>query len=213
MHDLDRKDLVFESEGYDNGFGEFDGDEYEVDTAEEGVFDEVEQSELASELLGVADDHELDNFLGSMLKKATQKLGIPSSITRHVGGLLKGAAKNVLPSLTQLAGGALGGPMGAALAGKAGPMLGSLLGMELEGLSPEDQEYEAAKQFVKLAGSSMQNAANAAGTGSPVEVAKRAVIDAARQHAPGLVRRAGRSGRQQQGTWYRRGNRIVIVGV
>jgi len=217
MHDLDRKDLVFETDVFEpaleGSFEEFDGDEMEVDDSE-GVFDEVEESELASELLAVGDDRELEQFLGGLLKKAAKKLRPLSNVVRRqVGGLLKSAAKTALPSLAQLAGGAFGGPVGAALASQAGPLLGSMFGMELEGLSPEDQEFEAAKQFVKLAGAAIENAANAGGRGSPVQIAKQAVVDAARQHAPGLVRRAGGQGRQQQGSWYRRGNRIVLVGV
>ncbi|HET6582156.1 MAG TPA: hypothetical protein VFG69_01890 [Nannocystaceae bacterium] len=215
MHDLDRKDLVFESDNFGSSYGELYGDELEVDGSQ-GVFDEVEESELASELLSVGDDQELEYFLGSLIKKAAKKLAPISNVVKNqVGGLLKGAAKSALPSLAQLAGGAIGGPVGAAIASQAAPALGSLFGMELEGLSPEDQEYEAAKQFVKMSGSALENAASSAG-GSPTEVAKQAVVDAARQHAPGLVRRTGgRGGRggAQRGTWYRRGNRIVIVGV
>jgi hypothetical protein len=211
MHDLDRKDLVFETAGYGGDYGELADDELDGD-ASEGVFDEIEESELASDLLAVSDDQELEQFLGGLLKKAARKLRpLSNVVASKVGGLLKGAAKSALPQLAQLAGGALGGPVGAALTSQAAPILGNLFGMELEGLSSEDQEFEAAKQFVKLAGSAIQNAANAAGRGAPGQIARRAVVDAARRHAPGLLRSAG--GGAQQGTWYRRGNRIVLVGV
>lgn len=38
---------------------------------------------------------------------------------------------------------------------------GSALGLELEGLSPEDREFEAAKQFVRFAGQTVSNARQA----------------------------------------------------
>ena len=218
MHDLDRSDLVFESDGFDAGLEELE----EADLGdEEGVFDSAEQSELAGELLNVSSEHELDQFLGDLIKGAVSKLGpIRGKLAKNLGGYLKGAIKKTLPSVASIAGGMFGGPAGAMIAGKAAPYLSSILGMELEGLSPEDQEFEAAKQLVRLAGSAIKNAAGALG-GNPADIARNAVVDAARQYAPGLVRRAGAIasravgvvGDGQQGTWYRRGNKIVIVGV
>lgn len=219
MHDLDRSDLVFESDGFDAGLEELEEAAWD---GEEGVFDSAEQSELAGELLNVQSEHELDQFLGDIIKAATKKLGpITGSIAKNLGGYLKGAIKKTLPTVASLAGGAIGGPAGAMIARKATPYLSSIFGMELEGLSPEDQEFEAAKQLVRLAGNAIQNAVGSVG-GSPVDIARTAVVDAARTYAPGLVRRAGalasRAGigggsGAQQGTWYRRGNQIVIVGV
>ena len=43
-------------------------------------------------------------------------------------------------------GGMVGGPLGAQLGGSLANMAGSALGLELEGLSNEDREFEAAKQ-------------------------------------------------------------------
>ncbi len=219
MHDLDRSDLVFESDGFDAGLEELE----EADLGdEEGVFDSAEQSELAGELLNVSSEHELDQFLGDLIKGAVSKLGpIGGRLAKNLGGYLKGAIKKTLPSVASIAGGMIGGPAGAMIASKATPYLSSMFGMELEGLSPEDQEFEAAKQLVRLAGSAIKNAAGVLG-GNPADVARSAVDDAARQYAPGLVRRAGAvasrlggggGGGGQHGTWYRRGNKIVIVGV
>lgn len=226
MHDLDRSDLVFESDGFDRGLeelddGELDSDSSELDDNELGdddheVFDSAEQNELANRLLEVSDDQELDQFLGSMLRSAVRKLGpLTKGMAGPLGGLLKGAMKKALPSLAGIAGSAIGGPVGAMIASKAAPYLGQVLGMELEGLSPEDQELETAKQLVRMAGTAVNNAINGAGLGSPAQIAQQAVIDAARRYAPGLVRprRRNGGGGGQRGTWYRRGNKIVIVGV
>jgi len=215
MHDLDRGDLVFESDEFDEHSQELDEDSGELgDGDSEGVFDEVEQSELASDLLAISDDHELDQFLGSLLKKVGKKLKpLTGSVANQVGGLLKGAIKSALPTVAGMAGAAFGGPAGAALAAKGSSALSSMLGLELEGLSTEDQEFEAAKQLVKMSGAAIEHAANAAGTAPASQVARNAVVAAARQHAPGLLRNTARGSGGMRGTWYRRGNRIVIVGV
>lgn len=225
MHDLDRKDLVFEAEGleedmYPDMASELDGDELAfADGAEsEGVFNDVEQSELASELLGVSSDEELDQFLGNILRKVSRRVGPLSNVLKSkLGGYLKGAVKTALPKLAGVAGGAFGGPLGAVIASQGAPALGSLLGLELEGLSSEDQEFEAAKQLVQLAGSAIENATQAASNAAPTLAAKEAVIAAAQRHAPGLLTRGRRArasaGAGQRGYWYRQGNRIVLVGV
>lgn len=220
MHDLDRSDLVFESDPFDSGLEELDddevGDDDEMPDEDEGVFDDVEQSELAAELLSVTDDQELDQFLGDFIKKASKKLRpLTGALKGNLGSLLKGAIKKVLPTVAGIAGGAIGGPAGAMLAAKGAPYLSGLLGMELEGLSPEDQEFEAAKQLVRMSGDAIQTAANLASSTPPAAAARQAVIGAARRHVPGLVHNVGRAGHvgAQQGTWYRKGNRIVLVGV
>lgn len=209
MHDLDRNDLMFESNGFEPGLEELDDPDVELET-DDGVFDEIEQAELASDLLSVTDDHELDRFVGRLFRRGRKALA--GATAKKLGGLLKGAINTALPTI---AGAAIGGPAGAALASNLAPHLSSLLGMELEGLSPEDQELEAAKQLIRLSGSAIENAANTK-PGTPPEIAARnAMIDAARRHAPGLLRRAaaGSHAGAQHGTWVRHGNKIVIHGV
>jgi hypothetical protein len=65
-------------------------------------------------------------------------------------------------------------------------MAGNLFEMELEGLSQEDREFEAAKQFVRFASEAVKNASSAPG-GNPVAIARSAVAAAAQNHAPGLL--------------------------
>jgi hypothetical protein len=118
----------------------------------------------------------------------------------------------------------IGTALGGSLAGAAGKMFG----LELEGLSPEDQEYEVARQVVKLAGDAVQRAALAPPAGNPVETAKSAVAAAAAQYAPGLLKGAvpvagagvpfmpstsASLGRGRSGKWVRRGNKIILFGV
>src|SRR5947208_2773753 len=81
---------------------------------------EVMHDELASELLEVRSDQELDHFLGSLFRKVAGTIGkvIKSPVGQALGGILKQVAKKALP----IAGGALGtfvgGPLGGMVGGK-----------------------------------------------------------------------------------------------
>ena len=95
----------------------------------ESSMGEVMEDELASELLEVSNEAELDHFLGSLISKAAKGVGKfkghqPATRSAHP----QAVAKKVLP----LAGGALGtfvgGPAGAALGGKLASMAGDAFG-------------------------------------------------------------------------------------
>jgi hypothetical protein len=66
-----------------------------------------------------------------------------------------------------------------------------------------------------MAGEAIANATDLAATSPAPTAARDAIIAAARRHAPGLLRGAARQLTRgaQRGTWYRRGNTIVIEGV
>jgi hypothetical protein len=195
----------------------FEYSQFETDSAgETGVFGETDEMELAAQLLEVADEAELDQFLGDLIKKAGSAIGkvVKSPIGRAIGGALKGIAKKALP----IAGGALGawvgGPLGAKIGSGLAGMAGKALGLELEGLSQEDSEFEAAKQFVRFAGHAVKNAVSSpAAVQNPMAVAKAAITEAARVHAPGLVGGMGFPAGGKSGRWIRRGNTIVVFGV
>jgi hypothetical protein len=178
-----------------------------------GVFNETQEMELASELLEVANEEELDHFLGDLIKKAGNAVGkfVSSPAGQAIGGVLKSAAKTALP----IAGGALGayfgGPLGAQIGSNLAGMAGQALGLELEGLSQEDQEYEAARQFVRFAGETAKNTLTAPQGGDPAALARAAAAEAARIHAPGLLGPLAIQGRS--GQWVRHGNRIVLYGI
>jgi hypothetical protein len=220
MHDIDRTLLEMESEtdAFETDY-EYDGFEYS-DT--EAVFDEATEMELAAELLGVTDEAGLDQFLGKLFKRVGGAVGkFVKSPGRTLSRLLKGVAKKALPAL---AGGTLGSivpGVGTAIGATLGTAASNMFEVELEGLSPEDQEFEVAKRFVQLAEEAAKNAALAPPSVDPQAAAKAALVDAAKKHAPGLLRRGitsttaaavpgvpGRSGR-----WIRRGRKIVLLGV
>lgn len=165
----------FEEES--GGFGEF-----------EEPFSEVEEMELAMELLSVASEEELDQFLGGLFKKAwkgIKKVGsVVGKVVKPLGGVLKGIAKTALPFV----GGALGSMIpipgvGTMIGKAAGSALASALEMEAEGMDPEQAELEMARRFVRIAGSAAQNAVE--GDGSPAAV-RDALLTAMRQHVPSV---------------------------
>jgi hypothetical protein len=217
MHDIDRTMMEFESEAddyeaeYEDEYDDEDEEAYEGEFDDAEVFDEAEEMELAAELLGVSDDQELDQFLGKLIKKVGRKARkfLKSGTGRALRRILRGAAKKALP----IVGGAIGGPVGSRLASTAG----RLVGLELEGLSPEDQEFEVAKRVVRLAGDAAKKAAIAQTRMPSATAAKAAVVAAAKKHAPGLVRPVSPAvsipGGRRSGRWVRRGAKIVLMGV
>ncbi len=159
---------------------------------------ESEELELASQLLEVTNEQELDQFFGGFFKKigrGLKKVGRGVfKIAKPLAGVLKKVAGKALP----IVGGMFGGPMGAMAASAAG----KAFGLELEGLSEEDREFEIARQYVRFATVATVRAAMAP-TGMPPDVAVRQAVDAAaRKYAPGFVGIAAASAARpaQQGT-------------
>ncbi len=221
MHDIDRTQLEYSAEqpGFETEQFEFGESEWSPESG--AVLSEADEYELASELLGVASEEELDQFLGSLIKKVAKGAGklIRSPIGQAVGGVLKGVAKKALPLAGGALGGYVGGPLGAKIGSGLASAAGSALGLEGEALAQEDQEFEGAKQFVRLAADTVSKAAAASPSADPRAVAQSAALNAARQLAPGLLKKMGgapgapgAAGRGQSGRWVRQGQRIVIYG-
>lgn len=165
--------------------GEVEAGEFEsTDGEAEGAFGEAAEMDLAAELLEVASEPELDRFLGGLVKRAT---GALTGLARSPEGqqlvkLLRATAKKTLPGLGAALGSRVGGPAGARIGSQLAQQAGQLFGLELEGLSPEDQEFEIARRFVRCAGAAARQMARNA-TGSPLQA-----LRAAAQHfAPGLL--------------------------
>ncbi len=232
MHNIDR--TILES-NYGEYAGEYETDEYgyefegdhEYETydeyAQEGPFNEAEEMELAAELLSVSTEAELDQFLGKVFRRVARKVGgfIKSPVGRALGGALRGVAKRALPMLGSAVGNVFAPGIGGVIGGKLAGAAGNMLGLELEGLSQEDQEFEVAKQVVRLAGAAASNAAQAASTAPPQAVAQSALTNAAQQFAPGLLGGAAaaqsaipgrRCKHNKSGRWVRQGKAIIIMG-
>jgi hypothetical protein len=139
-----------------------------------------------------------------------------------IGGILKGAAKQVLPGIGSAVGGYFGGPSGAKFGGDVASAAGRAFGLELEGLSGEDREFEVARRYVTFAGDAVKNLASAPAGSDPRAAANAAAVAAARTYAPGLLS-PSRAGMEPQtssplptahsGRWLRRGNKIVLYGI
>jgi hypothetical protein len=232
MHDLDRTQLEY-------GLDALESDEFEYNFEEEwelspdvelaSPFTEAEEMELAAELMTISSEEELDQFLGKLFKgvwRGIKKVGsFVGRVAKPLGGILKGIAKKALPFV----GGALGSlipipGVGTAVGSALGGALSKALEAELEGLSGEDQEFEMARRFVRIAGAAAQEVANAAPTADPVSVAKNAVTAAAKQQVPGLAAMSAApamsrpapsvgGGMARSGRWVRRGRKIILLGV
>lgn len=230
MHNIDSIQRESEIDGLEADQFEyaFEGDQEIFGEADmESPFTEAEEMELAAELLAISNEAELDQFLGKLFKGAwrgLKKVGsFVGKIARPLGGVLKGLAKKALPFV----GGALGSfipipGVGTAVGTALGSAVSKALEAELEGMNEEDQEFEMARRFVRLAGTAAKQAAQAKPGVSPQDAVKAAVMAAARRHVPGLgqgstafpvavaspICQSGRSGR-----WVRRGSKIILLGV
>ncbi|GAA0459962.1 hypothetical protein Ade02nite_14120 [Paractinoplanes deccanensis] len=224
MHDIDR--ALFEAEGEFES--EFE-DEFESFGEAEG---EDRETALATELLEISSEEELDRFIGSLLNGAVSAARnfARSSAGKAVGGMVKQAARQVLPRIGQALGDAVGGKTGGAMGQRAGKWLSRQFegeqyegefGVQTEGLSAEDREFELARTFVRFADEAARRAASAGPGVQPQQAAQQAAIAAARTHLPGLLRPGpaqagprGNGGQQRsEGRWVRRGSRIVILDV
>lgn len=214
MHDIDQVLLEepsitpgsggFEAEDTDVGEfdRDFDRDFEETDTGTAALGEDTEV-QLATQFLEIGSEHELEQFLGDLLRTATTAAGsfARSREGRQIGGILKRAAGRVLPVLGRAAGRAAGGALAGVTGGSAGRYrrtgarvggaLGDLarrgFGLELEGLSAEDQEFEVARGFVRFGHAAIRDSMRRSGTAPAGQVTQRAAAAAGRRLAPGLV--------------------------
>lgn len=226
-HDIDRTQL--EAQGYETEVGEI-GELGEIGEfgeasefgetqpeASESPLSETQEIELATEFLEVSNEAELQQFLGDVFKTVASAAGrfVRSDTGRALGGVLKDAARQALPIVGSAVGKWIsptrGGPIGA----DAATLAGRIFGLELEGLSSEDREFEVARQFVRFASAAVRKATAAPPAAPAGAVAQTAAATAARTYAPGLLPRLrGRSTRlwPRSGRWIRRGRTIVLHG-
>lgn len=178
------------------------------------VFSESEEIELTSELLEINNEQELDYFLGDLIKKAGNAVGkfVKSPVGKAIGGVLKGVAKFGLPIAAGTVGTIFGGPLGGMVGSGLASMGTKALGLELEGLSPEDREFEAGRQFVRFAGETVKNALQAAPNADLDMVARAAAAEAAHVYAPGLLNSTPLT-TSSSGNWVRNGAVIVLYGI
>src|SRR6516164_9165242 len=93
----------------------------------------------------------------------------------------------VLPTIGSAVGGYLEGPTCAKLGEDVASAAGRVFGLELEGLSGEDAEFEIARRYVTFAGEAVKNLASAPPGSDPRTAANTAAVAAAKAYAPGLL--------------------------
>jgi uncharacterized protein (DUF697 family) len=174
-------------------YGEFG--ETEFGEMRGSPLNQAQEVELATELLEISNEQELEQFLGNLFRAVAWGVGgaIRSPVGKALGVALKGVARKALP----MVGGALGSMVapgiGTALGSKLGSAASGLFEVELGELSNEQAEFEVARKLVNLAASAAQHAALAPRTADPRTVVRIALTKAARVHAPGLARLISRS--------------------
>jgi hypothetical protein len=166
----------------------------------ESSFNEVTEMELASELLSVNNEMELELFLTNLLRRGA---GNGSNLAESPQGeIFKKIFKKIIKTALPIVGGMVGGPVGAMVGNAVGSAVNpEVFNLELEGLSNEDSEFEVAKAFVRFAGSAAKDAQENE-TGNPARDAEFSLMRAARRFAPGLLRRRRRN---RFGRYRRRG--------
>jgi hypothetical protein len=167
--------------------------------------------ELASELLEVSNEEELENFLGNIVSLVGRTMGGIKDFAASPAGqaviqAVKPLAKAALP--------AVGAAIGSAVAPGAGSAVGRALGTAVSSLfeagefSGEQGEYELAHRVVQLTSAAAKNAVLAPPGAPPAAVGEVSVFHAARRFAPGFYRRGlhrfGYHARRYGGLGYRR---------
>ena len=168
--------------------GEFEG-EYETGFETE-VSGEMQELELAAELLAVNNEQEMEQFLGGLLKSVGKAASgfARSGVGQALGGILKTAAKSALPMVGSALGNMVLPGVGGMIGGKLAGLAGGALGLELEGLSNEDREFEVARRVVRIGQQAVRHHIhNVPPHVPPAKAARQIFLRAAQQVSPGIV--------------------------
>jgi hypothetical protein len=116
------------------------------------------RSELAAALLDVVNQSELEDFVSGVVGEAARSAGgrIPAHVGRALVASLTQTAERTLPALSVALGDEHRPPAPVATQAAA-----RLFGVETEGMSAEDRDFEIARQFVRFAQAQARRAARA----------------------------------------------------
>lgn len=169
---------------------EFEQGEFEFENEfENEVSGEMNELELAAELLSVNSEQEMEQFLGGLVKSVGRvATGFAKSAAgKALGGILRSAAKAALPVVGTALGNFVVPGAGGVIGGKLASMAGSALGLELEGLSNEDREFEVARRLVRIGQHAVGHLSSMPRNMPAARAARIAFLRGARQVAPGLL--------------------------
>ena len=214
MHDLDRQQLERQE-----GLGEY-GEATGTMGAE---LTEAQELALASEVLEISNEEELEQFLGDLWNatKAAASKAYNSDVVKAAIPGLKAVGVAVLPKAAGWLANRYAPGTGDMASAGVQAAVDQWLKEELEGLSGEDREFETARRYVRFVDDTFRRAAQTPDRVSPPVAAQVVLRDAAREHVPGLVpflvqlrngSPVGGSGVEAaaSGSWTRQGSLIVI---
>jgi hypothetical protein len=143
--------------------------------------------EQAAGLLDVTNEKELEAFLRRLIDAVARRSGgtLTPDSARAVLAIVKKTAERTLPTLTTVVGAgeeATQRPGDSPVATAA-----RVYGLELEGLSAEDRDFEIARQLIRFAEAATRQAANPPSTLPAAAALSAAIGGAAREFAPGLL--------------------------
>jgi len=154
-------------------------------------------------------------------RRPSDRKVVRSTEGQAIGGILKGAASRSCRQSISTVGGYFGGATGAKFGGDTARAAGRAFGLELEGLSGEDREFEVARRYVNFAGEAVKNLAMAPSGRTRERRPMRRRWLRRKPMRPGLLspRQAGIEPQTyssypsgQSGRWMRRGNKIILYG-
>jgi hypothetical protein len=163
---------------------------------------------FGADLLEVRDRTGLEALLADLVARvgAPGRAVFDTPLGRTLVAVLGRAAQPLFPLVAGPVANAFDPLRGADLKTRAA----RLFGLELEGLSPEDKEFELARHFIRFAADAIGNATEAGAGGDPHARVQAALMQAARRHAPGLLCHAADTA-AHGGRWQRQGNRIIVL--
>ena len=196
--------------------------EFEYESFESAELSEQEELELATELLSVQNEYEMEQFLGKLVRgigrglKAVGRVALPA---------LKSLAKVALP----IAGKALGSfipipGVGTMIGGALGQAAANALELEYAGVDPGQADIEKARRIVRVLRSAVRELSLTLGSAPPETAVRAALTSAIGRHVPGANLSAPAAAASTgygsapgaapmaSGRWWRRGNTIVVDG-
>ena len=140
--------------------------------------------DLAAELLDVVNESELRRFLGRLAAETARATGrpLPRDTARALLPILRRTAERTVPTLTL----AVRDEPPAAAAAPIAQTAARVFGLEPEGMSADDRDFEIARRFVRFAQAALARAITTSAP-HPATAAVDAVAWASRELAPGLV--------------------------
>jgi hypothetical protein len=200
---MDRRLLDYQPMLEAFGPSEFEREAGRIGFEEGPPFSDSAELGLAAELLSATNDVQLRAFLRELVA-AIGVDGNRRASTPLASALVIRLAQAGQPVLRPLRCMALGRDARGSVLRAA-----RILGLELEGLSAEDQEFAVARQFVRFAGAAARAAIRR--QGAAPSVVEQALRTAARDYAPGLL--AGLRTPAMRRRWIGAGNQIVLLGL